>query len=179
MSTDFEIPRGAAKPIPRKSSPPAFSSPPLEAKAPIEDPVENAEPKETGASGEPVYSEDELLKIFDEIIFSGEYRETINVRGRLSVTFKTRTAEEISEIQRAIDAAQMNLISSVESLRSILNIQYSLVNYQGRDVFSMKPEEKNKFIGKIPAPIVGMMLMALGKFDHKVAMACKEGEENF
>lgn len=131
------------------------------------------------ANKEPAYSPEELLRVFDEIIFSGEYRETFNIRGKVPVTFRTRTAEEISEIQRYIDSAGSQLISTVESIRSIMNLQFSLCNYRGKDLSLMKKEERAAFIEKLPAPVVGMMLVILSKFDQKIAQACREGEENF
>lgn len=128
---------------------------------------------------EPEYSKEELLRIFDEIIFSGEYSESFLIRGRLPVTFKTRTAEEVNAIQKAIDSAGLNLISSVEMMKSILNLQYSLASYDGKDLSGMKPDERHKVIERLPGPVVGILIDMMSKFDRKIALACKEGEENF
>lgn len=173
MSSEFELP--SRKGAQQKSQP----------KLDVENILGAAEgtdmeKKETeNANGEPSYSPEELLRVFDEIIFSGEYQETFNIRGKVPVTFRTRTAEEISEIQRFIDSAGSQLISTVESIRSIMNLRFSLCNYRGKDLSMLKKEERSIFIEKLPAPIVGMLLVMLSKFDNKVAQACREGEENF
>ena len=133
----------------------------------------------TDTPEKPKYSQEELLKIFDEIIFSGEYSETIYLRGRVEVKFRTRTAEEIGEIQSAIDNSRLNLLSSVEQQRSLLTLEKALMSYNGKDLSIMKSEEKSRFIQKISGPIVGMLMNALQEFDNKIFEACKEGEENF
>lgn len=126
------------------------------------------------------YSQEELLKIFDEIIFSGEYVETFSLRkGQLQVTFRTRTVEEYGEIQSEIDGAKLNLVSSVEHLRSSLMLQYALTQYHTKNLASMKPAEKKAFVDKLPGPVVGLLLNLLSEFDRKVQMACQEGEQNF
>ena len=141
---------------------------------------ETADPEGTEEkSKEPLYSQEELLKIFDEIIFSGEYTEDNSIRGRLQVTFRTRTAEDHSAVQRAIDSSGFNLVSSVEDLRSLMNLQYAIVKYQQRDLSLLSEEERLKFVKRLPGPVVGALLIALNKFDYKVALACQEGQENF
>lgn len=127
----------------------------------------------------PLYSKEELMKVFDEIIFSGEYREEFIVRNKLVVTFRTRTGEEVNAIQKQIDSSGLNLISSVESMRSILNLQYALISYERRDLGMMKAEERAKFVERLPGPVIGMLIDLMVKFDQKVAAACREGEENF
>lgn len=169
--SDFELPMSS---LPKKNSNAAPSDP---VKVKSEQTLEGKEgpPKPS----EPTYTKEELFKVFDEIIFSQEYTEDFIIRGKLSVTFRTRTAEEINVIQKAIDGSGFTLISSVENLRSLMNLQYALVNYNGKDLSTLKIEEKAKFLEKLPGPIVGVMLTLLGKFDHKVSLACQEGELNF
>lgn len=127
----------------------------------------------------PKYSEEELSAIFDEIIFSGEYAEDFKIKGKLPVTLRTRTAEEIDKIQHHLDASGSNLIATIESIRSLMHLQYAIVKYKGEDLSVYKIEEKAGFINKLPGPIVAALINTLAKFDEKVAMACKEGEVNF
>lgn len=127
----------------------------------------------------PKYDPDDLAVIFDEIIFSGEYTETQIIRGKLNVVFRTRTADELREINRIVDGTQAVFSNTLDGIRSLLQLQYALVMYQGKDLRGMKSDERSKFIGKIPGPIVGALLLALGRFDNKVFAACKDGEENF
>jgi len=127
----------------------------------------------------PEYDETELLAIFDEIIFSGEYVESSKIKGKLNVSFRTRTAEEISKITSKLDSTPANFISTINERRSLLNLHFALTNYQGKDVSQAKPEDREKFINSLPAPVVGALLVALDKFDRKVFKACEVGEENF
>lgn len=127
----------------------------------------------------PKYDKDELLRIFDEIIFSGEYTEDVTIRGKLAVQFRTRTAEEVSEISRLIDTTTYNLVATMHEARMILNLQYALNSYQGRNLNGMSKEDRAKFIKRLPSPVISILLDALYKFDDKVFQACKDGEENF
>lgn len=182
IASDFEMPP-SVKPN-RPKSPPTVSAVPPSSKAELNvkdltDSTDSTEIAADDAGGEPVYSKEELLRVFDEIIFSGEYRETFTIRGRVAVTFRTRTAEEISDIQRHIDSSGFALISTVENVRSIMNLQSALCNYRDKDLSMLKGKEKTSFVEKLPGPIVGMLLMLLSKFDNKISQACREGEENF
>lgn len=141
------------------------------------------EPKESqeknSVNEKPLWPKEELLRVFDEIVFSGEYMEQFLIKNRVPVTFKTRTGEDAKAIQRIIDSSGLNLVASVEMLRSITTLQYSLVSYDKKDLTLVKPEERLRYIESLPAPIIGMLLDLLNKFDSKVGAACREGEENF
>jgi hypothetical protein len=128
----------------------------------------------------PKYSQDELLRIFDEMIFSGSYTEVVPLRGgKLKVAFRTRVTEETEAITNKIDTTDAKLMSTLVEKRTLLNLQYALVAYQGKDLSTMKFEDKVSFINKLPTPVVGMLMIELGKFDDKVYKACEEGELNF
>lgn len=165
MSSEFELP---TKPAKNKSVPQAAAEPQ----------VETTEKTEVKAAAKPEYSKEELLRIFDEIIFSGEYIEEIMVRGRLPVKFSTRTAEQINQVQDALDASGYQLISSVENRRAIMNLEQALISYNGKDLSGMKQPERSKIIAQLPGPIIGTLFDELNKFDMKVAAACRE-ETNF
>lgn len=136
--------------------------------------------KEEGKDAEkPKYDNDELLRIFDEIIFAGEYMEDVTIKGKLHVQFRTRTSEEVAEISRIIDSTSFNLVATMNETRMILNLQYALTSYQGKSLIGMNKDDKAKFIKRLPGPVIGALLDALYKFDDKVFHACKELEENF
>lgn len=171
--SDFELPQRkpaskAAATLPKDKLPP---SPPVSV-TPMEEATEKDKP-------ETKYDQETLMRIFDEIIFSGEYSEDVTIKNRLKVRFRTRTAEEIEDISRIVDAAQANWQSTVNEKRSLLNLQYALTSFQGTDLRSLKTEDRSKYIRKLPGPVIGALLVALGRFDEKVFIACQEGEENF
>jgi hypothetical protein len=125
------------------------------------------------------WTPEELLAIFDDIIFSGEYSEVMDIRGKLKVRFRTRSAEEVEKISQIIDGTTATLVATLNEKRSLLNLHYALTMYAGTDLSTVKHEEKVKFINKLPAPVVGALINCLFKFDDKIYAACKEGEENF
>ena len=180
MDQDFDFP--SSPPIKRKASKAAQNNPVAKTEsAPVQEAPEtpSTEPVAEAVTTPPKYSEDELAAIFDEIIFSGEYVEEMMIRGKLRVCFRTRTAEEVRHITQVVDSTQAVYASTVDSIRSLLQLQYALTSYQGKDLGCVKTEEKARFIGQIPGPIVALLLQSLAKFDEKVFLACQAGEANF
>lgn len=186
-SSDFEFPRG--KPLPKKSqgakaAPARATDKYREPEEFVEDIEEEITPKvevkdKPSSDTAPEYEEEELLRIFDEILFSNEYTESYNIRGRMEVTFRTRTAKEVQDIDRNLDSLGASLVSTVENIRSFNHLERALVTYNGKDLSTMKSTEKSGFVQSLPGPIIGALLLTLAKFDHKVGMACKVGEQNF
>lgn len=136
-------------------------------------------PEETTADSKPKYDANELLEIFDAIIFEGEYKEDVLIKNKLKVTFRSRSANETSEISREIDAKQFNLVAALQEYRAFLNLVYSLVYYNGKNLGSAPLEERKKIVGGLPAVVVAALSEALFKFDQKTDAACREGELNF
>lgn len=163
MSNDFEMPTKE-----KKSKVAAMTE---QATAPV---VEKAEEKEKSK-----YDSEELLRIFDDMLFAGSYSETIDIRGKLKVTFITRTAEQMDAITQKIDGTTAVLMATLVEKRNLLNLYYALIAYQGKDLSGLKYEEKVSFINKLPAPVVGMLMVALFNFDSKINEATKEAESNF
>lgn len=127
----------------------------------------------------PKYSPEELAAIFDELIFTGEYTEEVLIKGKLRISFRTRSAGDIETISKVLDASNTNLVATLSEKRSLMNLQYSLAFYNGRDLRTLKVEERSVFISRLPAPIVASLFIALADFDAKVYAACKEAEANF
>lgn len=126
------------------------------------------------------YNKEELLAIFDEMIFSGEYVEDINLRGgKLKISFRSRSVEDTSSITRDIDVKEFKLITTLQEYRAIQNLAYSLVKYAGNDWSSLSVADRVSKINKLPAPLVGVLSAELNKFDMKIMAACEEGEANF
>ena len=127
----------------------------------------------------PQWKKEELLAIFDQIIFSGEYEEDFILGSKLKYKFRTRSAGDTSEITAVIDKSEHNLISTFNEQRAILNLAYSLVTYQGKNIRSAPAEERVKFIKSLPSVIVAALSDSLVKFDAKTDAACREGEAYF
>lgn len=127
----------------------------------------------------PEFDKDELLRIFDDIIFSGEYTEEVTIKGKLKLVFKARTAEDTTTISREVDGKNFTLITTLQEYRALLNLAHSLVGYAGKDLTSVSIEDRKKIINKLPAVMVAALSSELSKFDLKIDMACREGESNF
>ncbi len=146
--------------------------------APVSENVEQ-EDASTTTSKERVYSPEELLTIFDEIIFSGTYTEDVTIRGKLKLTFRSRTAEDASAISKDIDDSQFKLFSTLNERRALLQIAYSLVSYAGKDLSKVSIAERIAYVNKLPAALVASISDELVEFDRKVNLACQEGDLNF
>lgn len=125
------------------------------------------------------YTQEELLSIFDEILFSGEYREDVLIKGKLKVTFRSRSVEETTDISRRLDGGNYKLVNTLQEQRALLNLGYSVVGYNNKDLTSQDIEERLKFIRKLPASLIATLSEALVRFDMKTDEACREAEENF
>jgi hypothetical protein len=130
-------------------------------------------------SDKPQYDKEELLAIFDAILFEGEYTEDVTIKGKLKVTFRSRSAAETTEITKEIDGKQFNLISALQEHRAFLNLVYSLVSYNGKNLKTVPLEERKKIVGNLPSVVVAALSNSLYNFDGKIDAACSEGEENF
>lgn len=144
-----------------------------------QNPDPNVAQKAESTPKKPKWTPEELLVIFDEMIFSGEYVEDVTVRGKLKVTFRSRSAEDISAISRELDGKNYTLINTMQEERALLNLAYSLVAYSGRDLKNTTIEERRKLVARLPAVMVEALSNALYQFDQKIAAACEEGESNF
>lgn len=144
-----------------------------------------ASKKESEDKPEPEFSEEELLRVFDEILFEGSYAESVTIRNKLKVVFRSRSGKETADVARRIDKAELNLMSTVGQYISMFNLAYSLVSYNDRDLSGLPvfPEKQGssrfEFISSLPAPIIAALSQALVKFDRKVFLACQEAERNF
>jgi hypothetical protein len=138
-------------------------------------PVENKEVQaEDTNTKKPKYIQDELLAIFDEILFSGEYREDVTIKGKLKVTFVTRNAADQAKITNELDSRKFNLISSIQEFKALLCICYSMVVYNGKDLTGMSIEARKSFIEKLPTVVVAALSNALVEFDLKTEAAMGE-----
>lgn len=140
-----------------------------EAKAAPEVAVKKEEKKEK-------YTQEELLSIFDTIMFEGEYREDVVIKGKLKVTFKTRSGADTGAITKALDAKQFNLMSTMNEYRALLSIAYSITRYNDKDLGSAPLEKRIEFIEKLPSVVVSALSNALVDFDIKTEAALAEQE---
>ena len=120
------------------------------------------------------YDKEQLLTIFDTIMFEGEYREDVLLKNKLKVTFRTRSAADTSAITSSLDEKKFNLMSSMQEYKALLCICYSITTYNNKDISTLSLEDKIKFIGKLPSVVVSALSSALVEFDLKTEAALEE-----
>jgi hypothetical protein len=120
------------------------------------------------------YTKEDLLVIFDAIMFEGEYREDITIKGRLKVTFKTRSAASTASISKDIDSKQFHLMSTMHEYRALLSIAHSITGYNDKDLSSSSLETRIAFLEKLPTVVVSALSNALVEFDIKTEAALME-----
>lgn len=124
----------------------------------------------------PKYNKGELLAIFDEILFSNEYREEVLIKGKLKVVFKTKTAAELAKISEELDSKSYQLMATMQQARAFLDICYSLISYNGKDLSSAPIAARKEFLNGMPTAIMSAISTALVEFDLKVEAALSESE---
>lgn len=124
----------------------------------------------------PKYSKEDLLIIFDEIMFEGSYTEEVLIKNKLKVAFTTRSAANVADITRELDSKKFNLMSSMVEQKALLNICYSLVAYNGKGLKDAPIDIKKAFIEKLPAVVIMALSNALVEFDLKTEAALGESE---
>lgn len=125
------------------------------------------------------YTKEELAAVFDQLLFEGEYKEDVTIKGKLRVAFRTRNAAETMNISRVLDSSDFKLLPTIQEQRAFLNITKSLVAYQGKDLSEVKDEEKIAFIRKLPTSLISAMADSLAEFDRKIDLACRDAENSF
>lgn len=135
--------------------------------------------EKSAENAKPEYSEEELLSIFDTIMFEGAYQEDVMIRGKLKVTFRSLSVKDSKEITNTLDSKQFNLASTFQEQRAIMNLARSLVFYNSKDLSSMTIIQRTEFVESLPSAIVAAISNALVVFSKKVFRACEAGQENF
>lgn len=124
------------------------------------------------------YKSEELLAIYDTILFEGSYSETFKGRG-ITVTFRSRTSKDSMAIGRALDKFEGKSYMTVQNYANFLTLIYSIEAFNGTDFSDVTPEKKYEyFIGK-PDAQNAMLFGKLSEFDEKISLAIEEGRKNF
>lgn len=160
---------------------------------PMQDPDE---PKEEASTSEeepseedkPLYSKEELLALFDTLMFDGVYTEVLTVsEGKLTAMYRTRTASESNYINVAVDRQQYSTIVTLQNHQALMTLSYALKEYtvtnsQGKTLTKTlpeKPAEAYESLSSLPEAMVEALCRSMTIFDDKVRMALAEAEANF
>ena len=127
----------------------------------------------------PTYKKEDLLKIFDTILFEGEFRETVKLGKNYTIKFRTRTVGESNDITRKVDALDLKTFLAVQNFTNVITLAYAICEINNKNLMDLKFEEKYKLIKQLPEGLIVVISSKLFDFDQKVMAAMKEGQENF
>lgn len=125
------------------------------------------------------HSKEELLNIFDTLLFDGMYEELVRVGKSFTVKFRTRSVKESNEITRRIDKLELNTIMAVQNYTNVLTLAYAISELEGRKLVDMEFKERLDKINALPESLIILLSNKLRDFDMKVMAAMREGDENF
>lgn len=146
---------------------------------------EDSVAKEEEKKKEPEFKKEDLLRIFDEIMFEGEYTELVKLTDKHSVEFRSRTMKEQMDVSRRLDKMDFRTPNAVIAHLTAMNMAYSMVGLNGKDFKKLPPFSKDKETSrmdevlKLPPQLVQRLSEALNKFDRKIDAAMEEGIKNF
>jgi len=112
------------------------------------------------------YLKEDLLAIFDSLVFEEGYEEDIKLGGKLTFTLSTLTGDD-------------EVALSSDGVLPVDRLARSISKFKGQDLKGMSGEDRVKIIKKQPAVILSSMLNKLSEFENKVFFAEREGSKNF
>lgn len=126
----------------------------------------------------PKFSKEELLAVFDKLVFEGRYEETYKGRG-ITVGFRSRTGDDSVSISRALDNFESKTGVSIQTYVNMLTLSHSLVFYNGKTFEDKAVKEKFAYLSSLPDAVLTILMSKLNEFDEKVWLSMDEGRKNF
>ncbi len=124
-------------------------------------------------------NKDELLTIYDALLFEGAYSEIYSLGKRYSVRYRSRTAEEETTILRQLDGMKYNTVQAYQSMSAMSHLAYSLTDYCGKDLTKMDVKDRYDFVSGLPTQVLEILSTNMVDFDSKLQIALEYGKENF
>ena len=124
------------------------------------------------------YTKELLLALYDDMVFSNSYKESVKVRG-FQFGLKTRSSEDLVAINRVLDNFKAQSANSYQTYANYLTLAASLNFVDNTELKDGDLEQAYKHLITLPTFKVDIMLIELSKFDRKVSMAIEVGRENF
>ena len=128
-------------------------------------------------------SKEDIFKVLDTIITSGEVYWQFELLGKIPVVFKMRPAWVNEELIKYIEREQPKTISRFSDIVSMYNLAGSLVNYKDKNYEVKAVEDLNNnisFIMSLPFIIQNRLVAQMAIFDRVIAVATSDWAiENF
>lgn len=129
---------------------------------------------------------DEANKIKDAILIQGYYSETTQITSTVSVTFRTRTYDDIRRFHQELEAYQPKFVTERNEIAMRYFLAASLEAFKG-DTFTFphptrEPElakaafdKRHEYILGLPEVLIEKLCAILQKFDYKTRIVWSEG----
>lgn len=132
------------------------------------------------ASEEPKskYSQQELLALYDTMVFEGRYTEPYRARG-INAVFRTRTGDDVIKLNQYLDSYQAKSMASLQTYSNMLTLAASLKSINGKEFEDGDIKSVYIHLKTLPDAVNTLLLVALTDFDRKVGEAIEEGRKNF
>ena len=124
-------------------------------------------------------TKEKFLRIFDQIMFEGQYTEVFHLSKRYKVRFRSRSSGEEMTISQRLDTMTFNTLAAYSNQASLLTLAYATLQFGNDDLEKMTVKERYEYITKLPAPIIPALSKKLIEFDDMITKALEYGQENF
>lgn len=121
----------------------------------------------------------ELLAIYDAVMFEDKYEERVSLGRKYYAIFITRPAESDALVSRQIDNMDFKTVHAMRTHSAILTLSHSLVELNGKDLRDMEAKDRYDLVKGKSTHLIEMLSRHLIDFDQKVREAMEYGEANF
>ena len=134
-------------------------------------------PKDDESKYDP-YKLQELLGIYDSIIFDSSFDKQYSLRG-LKFTLRTRSSASIMKVNQALDNLKAQSQNTYQTYSNYFMLAASLKSYGTSDFDDSNLKGAYDYLVTLPSPIIDILLGKLNEFDLMIALALQAGRENF
>lgn len=124
------------------------------------------------------YTVQELLAIYDGIIFDNTFNKKYSMRG-MSFTLRTRGSATVIKVNQALDALKAQSINTYQTYNNYFMLAASLASYGSAEFQEGDLAGTHKYLLTLDTAIIYILLEKLNEFDKMVSLALLAGRENF
>jgi len=123
---------------------------------------------------------DEARHILDLLLTNNRFEKTYKVTGNVTVTFQTRTPDDLERVMRRIEDDNPKFPGTVSTIVAKYNLAASIVQFKGMEFRDKELRDKFVFVNKMPEVFFRLLLVKLNNFDQMIMDVVDEGAiENF
>lgn len=124
------------------------------------------------------YTLQDLLAIYDDIIFENSFSKEYRLRS-VRFTLKTRSSATVIKVNQALDNLKAQSVNTYQTYSNYLMLAASLKSYNNQDFSEDNLKEAYDYLLTLNTAAIDLMLDKLNEFDQMIGLALKAGKENF